>query len=422
MSKFLPLKILHYTVTIIYYIGLKYVQPPPLPNNHVYCQSLLNNIATKLLQATIDPNKYETTVIVTGAGGFGKTTTVISLCHYPIVNNHFTDGFVFIELGPQATDPSIKLRDVCNLLTGEQCGINVVKQKINQLMTNYYHNLLVIIDDVWHVEDAEPLVKAFSNCKIILTTRMNDIGRHIPSKQAIIIDPMTDKEAVSLLTNGVIDTSQLLQEDIRLLGELANDVHLWPLLLSLIRGQLSYNVKSHKFTNHTAIATVQAHLCQKGLTAFDKNITENTSTCQTLAVKAYIDVTFDLLTKLILNRMTSLVSWAGIGTPLETVILSTLWNISKKEAENTVDLLYTYGLIKLKADVKSSNHSIQKFVEVHVVISQYIIESRDSEDILLLSPCGGLNTVHSINEELRCRFVKLYREQNTFLREPMSYL
>ena len=40
---------------------------------------LLDEIATKLLQATIDPNKYETTLTITGAGGFGKTTTIISL-------------------------------------------------------------------------------------------------------------------------------------------------------------------------------------------------------------------------------------------------------------------------------------------------------------------------------------------------------
>ena len=91
------------------FIGFKYLHPPPLPSNHVNRRILLNEIVTKLLQTTIDPNKYETTLIITGAGGFGKTTTVISLCHYPVVKDYFTDSFVVIELGPQATDPSIKL-------------------------------------------------------------------------------------------------------------------------------------------------------------------------------------------------------------------------------------------------------------------------------------------------------------------------
>ena len=139
---------------------------------------------TKLLQTNIDPNKYETTLTITGAGGFGKTTTVISLCYNLNVKEQFTDGFVFIELGPQATDPSVKLSQLYHLLTGEylkQSDINLAEQEINQLTSDYYRNLLVITDDVWHVEDAEPLVKAFSTSKTILTTRMNDIEQYIPS-------------------------------------------------------------------------------------------------------------------------------------------------------------------------------------------------------------------------------------------------
>ena len=190
----------------------------------------MNEIATKLLQATTDPNKYETTLTITGAGGFGKTTTVTSLCHYPAVKERFTDGFVVIELGPQATDPSIKLSQLYHLLTGESlkhCDIIHAEQEIKQLTSDYYCNLLVIIDDVWHIEDAEPLVKVFSNCTTILTTRMDDIEQYIPSKLSVIVGPMTNAEAISLLTSGVIDSSQISQEDVSLLDELAQDVHLW---------------------------------------------------------------------------------------------------------------------------------------------------------------------------------------------------
>ena len=259
---------------------------------------LLDEIATKLLQVTIDPNKYETTLTITGAGGFGKTTTVISLCHYPVVKEHFTDGFVFIELGPQATDPSIKLSQLYHLLTGEylkHCENNHAEQEIKQLTSDCYRNLLVIIDDVWHVEDAEPLVKAFSNCTTILTTRMNDIEQYIPSKQSVIIGSMTQNEAIFLLTTGVIDSSQLSQEDVSLLDELAQDVHLWPLLLSLIRGQLSHNLKQYHLSYHKAIQNVQAKLHHKGLTAFDKNNIEAINKCRTLAVKACIEMTLELL-------------------------------------------------------------------------------------------------------------------------------
>ena len=369
----------------------------------------MDEIATKLLQATIDPNKYETTLTITGAGGFGKTTTVISLCHYPIVNEHFTDGFVFIELGPQATDPSIKLRDIYNLLTGEQCGINVVEQKIKQLTSDYYRNLLVIIDDVWHVEDAEPLVKAFSNCKTILTTRMNDFEQYIPSKQSVIIGPMTQHEAVTLLTSGVIDSSQLLQEDVSLLDELAQDVHLWPLLLSLIRGQLSHNLKLYHVSYHQAIQNVLAKLHHKGLTAFDKNNIEAINKSRKVAVKACIEMTLELLTKSLSDKIKSLILWTGIGTSLQIAVLNNLWNISKQEAEETVDALWAYGLVKFSDVIVSPKNITQHCVEVHAVISQYIIECMDHHEVDTLSPIvGKLNTGASVAEGISLTFQESY--------------
>ena len=367
-------------------IGLQYQHPPPLPSIHIKRQFLLDEIITKLLQATIDPGKYETTLTITGAGGFGKTSTVISLCHQAVVKEQFTDGFIFIELGPQATDPSIKLKAIYNLLTDKKCDINVVDQKILQVTNDYYRNLLVIIDDVWHVEDAEPLVKAFSNCKTILTTRMNDIEQYIPSKISVVVGPMKQDEAISLLTSGIIDSRQLSQEDMNLLHELAQDVHLWPLLLSLIRGQLSHHLKQHHLSYHKVIRNVQAKLHHKGLTAFDKYNVETVKKCCKLAVKACIESSLELLTKPLSDRIKRLIIVNGIGTSLETAVLSDLWKISKQEAEDTVETLWAYGLVQfIDHDITLfPSNTTQHCVEVHAVISQYVNENMESKEILRL--------------------------------------
>ena len=377
----------------------------------------MNEIATKLLQAIIDSNKYETTLTITGAGGFGKTTTVISLCHYPVVKDHFTDGFVIIELGPQATDPSIKLSQNYHLLTGEYLkhrDINYAEQEIRQLTSDNFRNLLVIIDDVWHVEDAEPLVRAFSNCTTILTTRMNDIEQYIPSKLSVTIGPMTNNEAISLLTSGVIDSSQLSQEDVSLLDELAEDVHLWPLLLSLIRGQLSHNLKQFHLSYHNAIQNVQGKLHHKGLTAFDKNNIETINKSRKLAVKACIEMTLELLTKSISDKIKSLILYTGIGTSLQTVVLNNLWNISKQEADNAVDVLWAYGLVQFTNVTISPNNITQHCVEVHAVISQYIIECIDSNEVSALTPFGEkLNTAQSVGDGLTLAFQQSYGIHDT---------
>ena len=409
---------------LLHIIGFKYQRPPPLPSNHVNRQSLLDEIATKLLQATNDPNKYETTLTITGAGGFGKTTTVILLCHNPHVKEQFNDGFVFIELGPQATDPSIKLSQLYHLLTGEylkQCDINHAEQEINQLTSDYYRNLLVIIDDVWHVEDAEPLVKAFSNCKTILTTRMNVIEQYIPSKQSVTIGPMMEEEAISLLTSGVIDSSQLSQEVVSLLNEISQDVHLWPLLLSLIRGQLSHNLKQHHLPYHKAIQNVQAKLHHKGLTAFDKNNIETVKKGRKLAVKACIDITLELLTKSSTDKIKTLILWNGIGISLQTAVLNNLWNISKQEAEDTVDVLWAYGLVQFTDITISPNNIKQHCVQVHAVISQCIIECMDSKEANNLYSIMGQN-VNSVAEGLILTFQQSYEVHDPSSLTAMDYL
>ena len=383
---------------------------------------LLDEIATKLLHVNNDPSKHETTITITGAGGFGKTTTVISLCYHPIVHNQFTDGFLFIELGPQATDASIKLRAIYSLLTDQQCDINVVVQKVNQLTRKYYRNLLVIIDDVWHVEDAEPLVKAFSNCKIILITRMKEIEHYMPSQNSVTIGPMSIYEAISLLTIGIIDNSQLSQEDVSLLNELAQDVHLWPLLLSLIRGQLSHNLKQYHLSYHEAIQTLQTKLHHKGLTAFDKNNIKTINKSRKLAVKACIEMTLELLTKSLSDKIKTLILWTGIGTSLQTAVLNNLWNISKQETEESVDVLWAYGLIQFTDIIISPKNIKQHSVEVHAIISQYIIECMDSKEFLAHSPSGKLNTADSVREGLVSTFKQSYGVNDLSSLTAVDYL
>ena len=374
---------------------------------------------TKLLQATNDPNKYETTLTITGFGGFGKTTTVISLCHNPIINEHFTDGFIVIELGPKSTDPSVKLSQLHHLLTGEylkQCDINHAEQEIKQLTREYFRKLLVIIDDVWHFEDAEPLVKAFSNCKTILTTRMKNIEQYIPSTQSVTIGPMTQTEAVSLLTIGVIDSNQLSQEDVNLLHEISQDVHLWPLLLSLIRGQLSHNLKQYRLPYHKAIQNVQAKLRHNGLKAFDMDNLKS----RKLAVKVCIEVTLELLIKLS-DKLKTIILYNGIGTSFPKDVLPRLWNISEQKASEAIDTLWDYGLVQYTDTTISPNIKQQDLVEVHAVISQYIIECMDSKEVDNFYADIHRN-LESINKGIQLTFYRSRGVLNISSLTPMDYL
>ena len=340
-----------------------------------------------------------------------------------MIKVQFKDGVVFTEFGSQATDPSTKLSRLYHLLTGhsiKQGDINHAEQEIKQLTSLYCRNLLVIIDDVWHVEDAEPIVKAFSNCKIVLTTRMNDIEQYIPSKQVVSVGPMEQSEAISLLACGLIDdVSQLSQEDVRLLDKLAQDVHLWPLLLSLIRGQLFHNLKQHKSRYHEAIQFVQTNLYDKGLTAFDKN---NIGKSRKYAVKVCIEVSMELLTKVLSDKIKTLILWTGIGTSLQTGVLHYLWNISEQEARNVVDIFWAYGLINFTDITIPPHNNMQRHVQVHAVISQYIIECMESKEVITLSPFVGSDTGISVSKGLSEQYLKSFGTSTTSSLSSSDYL
>ena len=313
----------------------------------------------------------------------------------------------------------MKLKGLYNLLTDKHCDVNVVEQQILQLTSLHCRNLLVIIDDVWHVEDAEPIVKAFSNCKILLTTRMNDIKQYIPTKQVLSIGPMEQDEAISLLTSGVVDINQLSQEDVSLLDELAQDVHLWPLLLSLIRGQLSVSTKQHSLSSHKAIENVQAKLHDKGLTAFDKN---NIERSRKFAARSCIEVSLDMLKEPLSDKLKTFILWTGIGTSLQTAVLQYLWRITDYEARDSVDVLSSYGLIQFTDVTLPPHNKVQNCVEVHAVISQYIIERMESDDVQRLSPFGELDTCRAVKDGLVQQFQSSYKIHDTRLLSDVEYL
>ena len=118
---------------------------------------------------------------------------------------------------------------------------------------------------------------------------------------------------------------------------------------------------------------MQVNLHHKGLTAF--NIERS---CK-YAVKTCIDVTLELLTKSVSDKMKSLIIWTEIGTSLQTAVLHNLWNIlSEHEARNVADELWIYDLVQFTEITISLHNNAQCCVEVHAVISQYIMEGRNS--------------------------------------------
>ena len=366
----------------------RYQSPPLVPEYHIHRPYLFEEIAQAICFGSFVPGEECITVALEGSGGFGKTTLALYVCHHRNVINVFSNGIIFIELGPQPCDPSKILNDYYCQMTGRNFQyINNVEEEIQKL-TEFYKKILVIIDDVWKVEDARPIVKAFSYCKIMVTTRIPNIS--IPSRKKITIGAMSLKESVSLMINGILHYDELSKGDVKAINELAQGTHQWPLLLSLIRGQLSHNL-SQSNAIKKAISDVRSSLATKGLAAFDAEATPNN---RQRSVRACIEVSLGLLDRPVKDKLLSFILYTGIGGSLPSRAVQCLWSVSDVAAKKAVAILKQYGLVYTthSKQLPPYYNAIYQILAVHSVISEYIMSTIKSETVAHLSPFIYLKT------------------------------
>jgi len=74
--------LLHVQEYTSFTVGIKSPLPPPKPTKYVCREELMDEIVTKLFKCTPNPDEYGPSLIITGPGGFGKTTIATALCHH----------------------------------------------------------------------------------------------------------------------------------------------------------------------------------------------------------------------------------------------------------------------------------------------------------------------------------------------------
>ena len=312
-----------------------------------------------------------TTVTIRGIGGIGKSTLAKALCYHSPVKKYFTHGFLWISLTPPRLSPEAILRDMYNKLTNDSvtCSYPLLKDRIILFFSNFPCKLLVIFDDVVDVDDVTEYVEVFSSCKTILTTRKNDIDITIPSKKCFNIGPMKAFEAVQLLTWQIPQLAGLSVNDADKLEELAKDLYYWPLLLSLVHGQLCIHSTAWKESPTTAILNVHQKLKDKGLTAFDPRYIKKDN-----AVKASINASLELLTNNEKCVLFHVVSGIGIGTCVLKASIFKISNFNSEEFHELIKSIWSHGLISVGEMMLPPNRVAHSCIEIHDIIAQYIIE------------------------------------------------
>lgn len=240
--------------------GWPYISPPlhtrlfqarDLPKGYVPRPKVFNEIKQLLLRK----RGNQTTAITTalrGAGGFGKTTLALALCHDLEIQAMFPDGVLWIELGEHPPRSIDVLNGVLASLAPSLSGaITLAEARDRWRLALHERACLLVIDDVWQALSLSPLLESGPQCVRLITTRNDQV---LPEETArIFVDEMESEEAVGVLCRGL--PKKIEQAAYQLgLNALVKRLGSWPLLLTLANGMLV----AHDFTRDV---TQKSPLC-----------------------------------------------------------------------------------------------------------------------------------------------------------------
>jgi hypothetical protein len=169
---------------------------PDLPEGFIQRPREFEQLMARLVDPTHE-NPIAITTALQGAGGYGKTTLAIALCHDDRVIDAFDDGILWVTLG-QNPNVVAELTKLYKALTGDQPAFVDEKDaelKLREKLEN--RNCLLVIDDVWQGWRLKPFLQGGKKtCARLITTRRMDL---VTDARPVHVDEMTTQEAVALL-------------------------------------------------------------------------------------------------------------------------------------------------------------------------------------------------------------------------------
>jgi WD40 repeat protein len=289
----------------------KDLPPDFVPRPHEF-DALISNLLDEQREEPV-----AITAALRGAGGYGKTTMAMALCHDIRIQDAFDDGILWVTLGENPGNLVGKVEDLIYMLNKERPGFtdtDAAGSRLAELLAD--RDILLVVDDVWDTSHLKPFLQGGTRCARLITTRNEDV---IPANaQSLMVDAMQPGEAVQLLGVGIEGAGEISNE--RALRRLSARLGEWPLLLKLTNGTLRERVRKHQ-SMPDALAYINDALDECGLTIFDARNAQD----RNQAVAKTLSVSFQLLSENEYTRYKELAIFPeDIDIPLST--LEKLWS------------------------------------------------------------------------------------------------
>lgn len=140
-------------------------------------------------------------VVVRGWPGVGKTTIARAFAHDSDMRRSFTDGVLWTSLGQSPSVRSV-LNSWCQSLSldpGEDSSDMQISERLAGCLAT--RRMLLIIDDVWRVDDAGLLLIGGRDCATLITTRLPGVAESFSSKEGDVynLNVLSEEDALELL-------------------------------------------------------------------------------------------------------------------------------------------------------------------------------------------------------------------------------
>jgi WD40 repeat protein len=244
---------------------------PNLPSEFVPRPAKVEQLSSSLLGEDGGISVPAVTV-VTGAGGFGKTTMAAAICRDERIRSAYDDGVLWLQFRPQvtATDVLILLNDQIAILDPDGPVFNDVTQasaRFRDLISE--RQVLVVLDDVW----SETYLHYFVHpgTAYLITTRSEVVASRA-SGNRVSIQELAPNEATALLRRWIAQPLSTQEE--ATITELSAALGHWALLLELVGAEVRSLIASGRSASH-AMNHVQLRLNRRGYTYLDRQDGDN---------------------------------------------------------------------------------------------------------------------------------------------------
>lgn len=181
-------------------------------------------------------------VALSGLPGVGKTALAAELAQSSVLQQHFSDGILWVSLGPAANVPG-ELRRWGALLDLAEDGpahLESIEEWMRALHARIgVRKMLLIIDDAWSCQEALAFKIGGPNCAYLLTTRFPTLALSFANTGARVVAELSESESLQLLARFVPEIIAREPAEMRELVRLSGGL---PLVLQIMGKYLQTQV------------------------------------------------------------------------------------------------------------------------------------------------------------------------------------